>query len=105
MFLNSLSVVLLGTNSPLLLPALEGCCTCGGPPDNSGACNSGLDDGNVGSQFGFEDRVEVVGPSCCDQAVAVREFGEDSDIVGIFVLHSICHLYSFINQQCSRQQL
>jgi hypothetical protein len=55
-----------------------------------------LDDGDEGAEFRLEDGVEIVGSTGGDKAVAVGEFGEDTDIVGVFVLDSVCHLYSFI---------
>ena len=55
-----------------------------------------MDDGDERAEFGLEDGVKVVGATSCDEAVAVGEFGEDTDVVGVFVLDSVCHLYSFI---------
>lgn len=71
---------------------------CGGPADDAGASDGSLDDGDEGAQFWFEDGVEVVGASCCDEAVAVGEFAEDADIVWVLVLYSVCH--SIIIPQC-----
>ena len=59
---------------------------------NSGSSDGGLDDGDEGAELTFEDGVEVVRSSCGYEAVSVGEFGEDSDIVGIFVLYSVCHV-------------
>ena len=63
-----------------------------GSSHNSGSSDGGLDDGDEGAELTFEDGVEVVGSSCGYEAVSVGEFGEDSDIIGIFVLYSVCHV-------------
>lgn len=62
-----------------------------GPSDDASATNSGLDDGNEGAELTLENTVEVVGAPSCDQAVAIGEFGEDADVVGVLVLYSVGH--------------
>ena len=66
--------------------------TCGGPTDDLGATNGGLYDWNEGAELRFEDTVEVVGSSHRDEAVAVGELGEDTDVVGVLVLAAIGHV-------------
>ena len=63
----------------------------GGPADDPGAADGGLDHGDEGAEFALEDGVEVVGASRCDEAVAVGKFGEDTDVVGILILYSVRH--------------
>lgn len=63
----------------------------GCPANNASASDCGLDDGDEGAEFALEDGVEVVGAPCGDEAVAVSEFAEDSDVVGVLVLHSVGH--------------
>ena len=63
----------------------------GGPADDPGAADGGLYDGDEGAEFALEDGVEVVGAPRRDEAVAVGEFGEDADVVGILVLYSVGH--------------
>lgn len=63
----------------------------GGSSDDASASDGGLDDGDEGAKFAFEDGVEVVGSTCGDEAVAIGEFAEDADVVGVFVLYSVGH--------------
>ena len=62
-----------------------------GSANNSGSSDGGLDDRNEGSKFAFEDRVEVIGPSSSYETISIGKFREDSNIVRILVLYSICH--------------
>jgi hypothetical protein len=55
-----------------------------------------LNDGNERSEFGLEDTVKIVWTSGSNKTITVGKFGEDTDIVGVFVLDSICHSNSFI---------
>lgn len=75
--------------------------TCGSSADNSGSSNGALDDWNERSEFRLEDTVEIVWSTGCDKAVAVCEFGEDSDVVWIFVLDSVCHYILLLLYQLS----
>lgn len=63
-----------------------------GSADDSGASDGGLDDGNEGTQLTFKDGVEVIGSSCCYEAVSVGKFGKDANIIGILVLYSVGHV-------------
>lgn len=63
----------------------------GGPADDAGASDGGLDDRDEGAEFTLEDGVEVVGAPSCDEAVAVGQFSEDADVVRILVLYSVRH--------------
>ena len=59
-FLNSLSVVLLGTSNPFLFPGIREMVTCGSSANNSGSSDGALDDWNERSEFRLEDTVEIV---------------------------------------------
>mgnify|MGYP007104983068 FL=1 len=62
-----------------------------GAADDAGAADCSLDDGDEGAEFAFEDAVEVVGAAGSYEAVAVGEFGEYADVVGVLVLYPVCH--------------
>ena len=65
--------------------------TSGGSTNDAGASDGSLDDGDEGAELTFEDGVEIVGSSCCDETITVGEFRKDTNIVGVFVLDAICH--------------
>ncbi len=62
-----------------------------GSADDSGSTNSGLDDWDKGPEFTLKHAVKVVRATCCDQAVAVSQLREYSNVVRVLELDAVRH--------------
>ena len=58
----------------------------GEAPDDAGAADGGVHDGDHVAQLGFEGRVEVGAALDRGEAVRVCELGEDADVAAVFEL-------------------
>jgi hypothetical protein len=61
--------------------------------NHTGSPDGGVDDGDVIGELLLEHGVEVLGSTSCDEAVCIRELGEDADVVTALKAGAKSHMF------------